>query len=221
MTTPDSDPAAATAPILSPRERRFLKYWALNMSLASSNGMPAPGFSYDSAEWRRLLTIARSVPGAATTIWLAVTVVVYLALAAMGMIGAGAIISLLWPDPASVPETGFFALLGMVIMLLLGLGMPLSLGLGGAAGDRFVAAPFVEEDPADAALVAKIRRQFRRIGAIAAMTVVPIALFMTALGSKAEWVPTILNAVAAASALLGLIASWLERRRLSRERAGC
>ncbi|MEI9984179.1 MAG: hypothetical protein WDN69_13815 [Aliidongia sp.] len=203
---------------MSRRQCRFLRYWALNICIARRSGTATPGFSYEDAEWDRLFAIARTVSGSSVGLWFAATAFGYIALAAVLMVGVLApLLSLLWPDPATLPASAFFALLALMGITLLGVGMPLSLAWGGALADWFAGTPDLAREVADAALLRKVQRQFWRIAIFAALSVIPVSLLMTALGAEAGWVPTILNLAAAASVLLGMIARALERRRLRRD----
>ena len=203
---------------LSRRQGRFLRYWALNICAARRSGTATPGFSYEDAEWDRLFAIARTVSGSSIGVWLAATAFGYIALAALVMIGVLApLLSLLWPDSAKMPASGFFALLALTGVTLVAVGLPASLAWGGALGDRLAGTPDLATEPGDTALLRKIRRQFWRVASFAALSVIPISLLMTALGTEAGWVPTILNLAAGASVLFGMIGHALERRRLRRE----
>lgn len=204
---------------LSRRQCRFLRYWALNICVARRSGTATPGFSYEDAEWDRLFAIARTVSGSSIGVWLAATALGYIALATLIMIGVLVpLLSLLWPAPATMPASGFFALLALMGVTLVAVGMPLSLAWGGALGDWLAGTPDLATEPGDAALLRTIRRQFWRVAIVAALSVIPISLLMTALGAEAGWVPTILNLSAAASVLFGMIGHALGRRRLRRER---
>jgi hypothetical protein len=69
------------APALSVGRYRFLRYWSLNMWLASKSGWSFPGFSYTDAEAQRLKAHADAISGGASLAWLGSTVVIYLAIA--------------------------------------------------------------------------------------------------------------------------------------------
>ncbi|HLY54080.1 MAG TPA: hypothetical protein VKS60_00900 [Stellaceae bacterium] len=200
--------------MLPPGDRRFLRYWSLNVALARSGGWESiPGFGYDEAERSRIATLAGAVPAGAVACWLAAAVAIYIGLAAAGVIGVVVpAISFLWPNPANMPATGFFALMASGLCLAIGFGLPLSIAWGGAIADRLGAGAEPPEEPGDAPLLGKMRGQFRRIGWILACLFVPIALVCVALGVNAVWIPRVLNLTAAALVLFGAAGRFLRRR---------
>jgi hypothetical protein len=171
-----SQPAAASdaAAALSPAKRRFLRYWSVNMAMVWAGGWGAdafPGFGYTETEQARMQALASQTTAAAIWVWMAAAVLIYIALAAAGM-GAAmwAAFSLLWPNPDKVSEPGLLGLIVLVLVVMVGFGMPLSIGVGGALADGLNNHP-TDDDPGDAALAAKITRQFRRMALVLAVLV--------------------------------------------------
>jgi hypothetical protein len=150
-------------PALTASGFRFLRYWSINMWLAQSTGGSFPGFSYTEAETRRIKALAEAASRIAVIVWLAATVVIYIALAGVLMAGLFSLLSVIWPNPANVSEGGFFGAMIFAVAGMVALGLPLSIGLGGWVADLISGAPSPPE-PADAALAAKVGRQFRRMG---------------------------------------------------------
>ncbi len=168
--TAEGLPSAA----LTKGRRRFLRYWALNVAFARQGGWGSiPGFAYTDAETSRLDELAHGFSRSGILIWLAATTVIYIVLAAVVLaVVMGAALSLLWPDSTKVPEAGFFTALGLVLVLMIGLGLPSSIALGGALADALSPPWTLADSPDDPALAAKVGRQFRRMGLVMAVLVI-------------------------------------------------
>ena len=169
---------------LTPSRRRFLRYWSLNMTLARTFGWVwMPGFTYGPDEWRRFEALAAAIPRRAVTIWLVATALIFILLAAVATTGVlGVALTVLWPNPADMPEAGFFALLISVIVLAIGFGMPLSIVWGGAIADWLEPGTPAVEAADDGALHAKISRQFRRMAVFLGVAVAVTTVVWTFLG---------------------------------------
>ena len=156
----------ADAGALSPSRRSFLRYWSLNMTLLRRAGWRwVPGFSYGGDEQRRMDELAAGIPRGAILAWLGATVLIFLVVAIAAMTAIlGTALTVLWPNPADMPEAGFFVIMALALMLAIGVGMPLSIAWGGAVADRIAPAPPAIDGTGDAARYAKVRGQFRRMG---------------------------------------------------------
>ena len=89
-----------------------LAFWARNMTAVSDGGMKWPGFSYTDAEWTRLRALAQAVPAAAFGKFITWTTVIFLAVAAAGIVGVFVpLLMLLFPDPAKMAGWQFACLL--------------------------------------------------------------------------------------------------------------
>ncbi len=198
----------------APYSRRFLRYWSLNVALARRQGWAwIPGFPYSDAELARIEAIAASVSFGATAVWLLATTILFIVIAGAAMLGVmWPIVTVAWPDPATMPAAPFFVLMAMQIGLALCIVLPLSLTLGGAIADRANTAPPMTDAPEDAALCRKMRAQFWRFGAVFAGLFVPAALVFSALGIEAHWVSTALHAASVVLFLLGVLCYRASRR---------
>lgn len=163
------------APPLPAGKFRFLRYWSVNIWLAQSTGWSFPGFSYTDDETARIKALAGAASRTAVIVWLAATVVIYMLIAGVLMGALFWVLSIIWPNPADVSEIGFFGALIFALAGMIALGMPLSITLGGWAADLLSSAP-PPPAPGDAALAAKVGRQFRRIGLILSVLVAVAAV---------------------------------------------
>jgi hypothetical protein len=199
---------------LSPFRNRFLRYWSLNVILARSSGYPRlMGFPYTDAEQLRIEAIAGTIPSRAVLTWLSATVVIFILLAIAGVVGImDPALTLLWPDPATMPGLGFAAVMALILTLALGFGMPLSIAFGGAIADRLADVTVPAPEPDDAALYAKVRSQFLRLAAIFSIAFIPGMMIYISLGVDAEWIRIILHGATAAIALFGLLCHAASRR---------
>jgi hypothetical protein len=150
---------------LSVGRYRFLRYWSVNVWLAQRGGWSFPGFAYTEADVTRLKALADAASGTAVMVWLAATVVIYIALAAGLVTAAFSALSVLVPNPADVPAAGFFGGLILAVAGMLVLGLPLSITLGGWIADKLAGAP-PPQSPGDLALASKVGEQFLRMGLI-------------------------------------------------------
>lgn len=154
---------------------RLLRYWSLNLWLARRSGWSFPGFSYTDAEAERLKALSDAIGGTAGLVWLAATVAICLALAAMLITGLFSLLSAMFPNPADLPAAGFFGALVLAAVGMVALGLPLSIALGGWIAD-LVAGPPPPPGPGDAALAAKVGGQFVRMGLVVAVLMVAMAV---------------------------------------------
>jgi hypothetical protein len=201
------------API-SAGNRRFLRYWAVNVSIVYAGGWSwIPGFPYKEEEKSRLAAIAASVPGAAVTVWLAAATIFFFLVLIVLVVGVMVpLITLLWPDPANMSATGFVSILALLMLVSIGWVMPLSIALGGAVADYLAGDPPPPDLPGDAALCAKIHHQFWRLCAIIATIFIPGFLIFLSFDINPGVLLIFTRILTAASILLGLI-SHLQARR--------
>jgi hypothetical protein len=179
LTQPANPPAAAQP--LSAARFRFLRYWAVNVWLANGS---FPGFAYTDEESRRLKTLADAASRTAVVVWLAATTVIYIALAGVLVSGVFALLPVFWPSPAGVPEAAFFGAMLLAVGAMVGLGLPLSISLGGGAADLLSSPPPSSSEPSDVALAGKVSRQFRRMGVMVAVLMVVVAVGSAVLSGR-------------------------------------
>jgi len=161
-------PNLGDEPALPAGRFRFLRYWSVNMWLAQSSGFSFPGFSYTDAEMARIKALSDATSQVAVIVWLAATAVIYISLGGIVVTGLFSVLSVISPNPAQISEVGFFGGMILAIAGMVALGMPLSISLGGWIAD-LLSSPPPPAEPGDVALAAKVRRQFRRMGAIVAV----------------------------------------------------
>jgi hypothetical protein len=171
-----ASPELGEAPALSRGKFRFLRYWSLNITLARSMGQSQfPGFSYTDDEWSRMEVLSTGLTAAGIWLWLGVVVLSYLIAAALAVSGVlGTAVSTIWRAHPNIPETQFFAAMALIIVMLIGIGMPFSIAFGGLVADPLWRNKPVEA-PGDAALHAKVSRQFRNMGLVTGGLVLAIA----------------------------------------------
>ncbi|MFT3953143.1 MAG: hypothetical protein QM722_01640 [Piscinibacter sp.] len=161
--------------IPKPADERLLRYWSANMevALASSSGAPWIGFGYEDGERERMKALAARLPGSAAVLFFAVVVVGFILLAAAAVVGGMLpVLTWLYPDPSQTRPLPFVLVLASVCLFSLGVGLPLMLGLGGWAADRFAGGTPQPSLPGDAALARKIRMQLLR------MTLIMVGAFI-------------------------------------------
>jgi hypothetical protein len=150
---------------LSPGQFRFLRYWSLNMKLARAVGQGSfPGFAYEAEERARMDALAAGAHASAVLLWLAAAAATYVLIALVAMaVVFGTALATVWRS--SLPEAQFFAAMLLVLVAMIGLGLPLSIGAGGWIADAvWRARP--DQAPGDTQLFAKVRRQFLRIAIV-------------------------------------------------------
>jgi hypothetical protein len=161
---------------LSRGQFRFLRYWALNMTLARRGGQAGfPGFSYTNDEWARMDVLSTGLTTAGICLWLAVVVLSYLLAAVLAVGGVvGTALATVWRGNAHLPDTQVYAAIALMIVVLIGVGMPFSIAFGGLAAD-----PLWRNKPtevlSDSMLHAKVSRQFRTMGLVTGGLVLAIA----------------------------------------------
>ena len=161
---------------LSLSRERFLRYWSANMGVAfaESGGAPWLGFGYAEPEMLRMRQLAAALPGTATSIFFAVTVVAYIVLAALGIVlFMMPVLDWLYPDPSKLQPLVMVLILAVIAFFTLGFGLPLSMKLGAWLGDHFGGGTAATPAPGDAKLVEKVRFQLWRMIVIMVGTFIP------------------------------------------------
>jgi hypothetical protein len=161
---------------LTPAQFRFLRYWSLNMKLARRTGQDAfPGFSYDANEQARMDALATGASASAIMLWLAAVVAAYLLVAIVAVGGViGTALVTVWRNIKDVPEAEIFTAIALMLVMMIGLGMPLSIGAGGWIADAAWRA-LPAQSPGDVQLFAKVKRQFRRMALVTGVLFVAAA----------------------------------------------
>lgn len=196
-----TEPAALRA-----SDERFLRYWSTNMALAlaQSGGTDWYGFSYSDGEKDRMRELAGAMPAAAFGTFLAVTVVGFLVMAGLAVAAILVpVMGRLYPDPAQTGAVAFVSTMAAICFLCLGLGLPLAMGWGAWAGDRWAGGRPQPPAPGDDALIGRIRSQLRRMSVIMVGIFVPGCLLFIAFdidaGPLVFWLKLACAAVFAAS----------------------
>src|SRR5258707_15002568 len=97
--------------------RGCLPFWAANMLHVRDKGLDWFGFRYGPDEWARFETLAASVSEGRYRAFLFVNAALFIAVAAalVGFVMVP-VLTLLSPDPAQLPATAFFGVLGTIIL---------------------------------------------------------------------------------------------------------
>jgi hypothetical protein len=150
----------------------LLAFWGRNMAPIRARGWAWPGFDYSEAEWKRLLALADAVSGGAYLIFQIVTAaLVIIAIGLVVAIGAALIVPVNRMIPPDWAPLGTFGLLVAILVAVFGLfgyGFPLAIRLAAACAATQAMRGTLTTSPGDAALAAKIARQFRRMAAFMA-----------------------------------------------------
>jgi hypothetical protein len=203
---------------ISAQNRRFLRYWAVNMSIARAAGWAwIPGFSYDAEETERLDAIAGTVSRNAVLIWLMATTIFLILFVLAAILGVMIpLITTLWPDPSKMSGLGFGSIMGLLLLVSIGGFMPLSIGLAGGVADRLAGGSPPPDQPGDAELSAKIRRQFWRLCAILATFLIPGFLIFLTFDIDPGWLLVFIRITAVFSIVLGVVSHFMSRRSAGR-----
>ena len=202
------------SPNLPPSQVRFLRYWALNMTMVRGWGWSwTPGFRYAEAEWQRFETLAASVTRAASAIWMTACPVIFILLAALAVGGLMIpLASALWPDPSKTPAIAFVALLALTSFLTIGFGFPLSMVWGGMIADRIGGDGTQPAAPGDPALHARIRQQLWRLIAAMCILFIPGTMLFIIFNIQAGPILTVLRAVTGVCVVIGMFSFQRSRR---------
>lgn len=200
--------------MLSTSQERLLRYWGLNMAIAMemSGGATWPMFGYSKPEQARFKSITDQLPGKAMWVFFAVTVVVFLATAALAVVLILLpILTLVAPNPADLTPLPFVLAMALVILVAFGVGFPLSLAVGARLGDSWGDGKPAAAEPGDRDLYAKIRRQLLRFALIAGAVFVPGCLLFILFDIEAGPLVDALKLVCAASTVGGMVGFWRTR----------
>jgi hypothetical protein len=202
---------------MSPSGERFLRYWAVNMTEAFRASSDAwwPGFAYTAEEKARMKEIAEDerIGGGAMLTFYAVLVVGFIVFAGICVVGVLVpVIQLMYPDPSKLQPLPFLLVLACVVVLCLGLGLPLSMRLGAWAGDAWSDGAPLPSKAGDAALLAKVRYQLRRVAFIAAGVLVPGTLLFILYDIDGGPIVLWLKLALGAAIILSLAGTQLGRR---------
>lgn len=201
-------------PMLSMSQERLLRYWGLNMGIAMemSSGATWPMFRYSEAEQARFTSITDQLPGKAMWVFFAVTVVVFLVMAALSVVLILLpILTLIAPNPADLTPLPFVLTMALVILVAFAVGFPLSLAIGARLGDSWGGGKPAAAEPGDRDLYAKIRRQFARFALIAGAVFIPGCLLFILFDIEAGPLIDALKLVCAATTLGGMVGVWRTR----------
>ncbi len=182
---------------------RLVAFWGRNMMPIRSRGWVWPGFDYSDAEWARLEALGRVVSSSAYLMFQGITAVLVIAL--LGVL-AFALVSLASALlPASAGPYPLVVLGVLMTFLTLGVLVPLAMRIAAAASIDRAAEEKLSGAPGDAALAAKIARQFRRVAVFAAGVIVLI--FVTTMmvpESMQAWAGVAVAVVSAVAAIVFL-----------------
>jgi hypothetical protein len=151
-----------------------LAFWAFNMTSLRDAGMSWFGFSYTNPEWERMSKLSQAVTPGAYMRFLAITTLVFIALAAIAVVGMFVpILSLLYPDMSQLKPLPFALLLAATALLAIGVGLPLSMRLATALSADNTMRAQLAAAPGDAELAGKVSRQIWRMTIIMCGLLVP------------------------------------------------
>jgi hypothetical protein len=163
-----------------------LAFWAKNMTSIRRAGMQWPGFSYTEPEWARMAELAGAVSDGAFEKFKIVNAVVFIALAAIGIVAVFMPLAiLLFPRPAETPAPAFVLLLAAVALLIIGIGLPISMRIAAAMSTDDETRTRLTPAPGDGELEHKVAYQINRMTAIMCGVFVPGTLLWIAFNIRA------------------------------------
>ncbi len=163
----------------------LVRYWAFNMSLIHSRGGNWLGFGYSDDEKTTLSSLAAKVPTPEYFVWVALTAVFYIAIAAVVVtVGMNGLIHVIGGEQnmANTPAPLFFAQLALDLGVSFSIGFPLAMLPAAALVGRWFAV-------ADAALPGrattshyfhKLWFQITRMALVCLLVLIPLWLFVPA-----------------------------------------
>jgi hypothetical protein len=191
---------------MSAADERFLRYWSANMAMAleQSGGTGWYGFSYSDDEMARMRSVASTLPGKAFGLFITVTVLGFLAIAAIGVVAfLVPLMGWLYPDPAQTSAVVFVSTMAAICFLCIGFGLPVVMAWGARAGDLWGGGRPQPQVIGDVALIGRIRHQLWRMALVMVGVFVPgcliFILFNIDAGPLVLWLKLICAAVFAAS----------------------
>lgn len=198
------------------RSNRFLDYWCANMCFAwdLSHGTQWPGFRYSEAERALMRRIAERVSFGQFMAFVGFSSLLFMAVAAALVVFAMLpVLQWFWPEASRLPAAGFFGLLAATAALAIGPAMLVVLPAGAWLADTATGRQAGATDVEQAALTAKVRRQFLRMALVLGGLFVPAALLWSTLDAELRVnVLTALRSVFVASIVLSVGALVLARR---------
>jgi hypothetical protein len=163
-----------------------LAFWAKNMTSLSDAGMQWPGFSYTDAEQARMSQLAGRVSDAAYGKFLVINTLVFIALAAAGIVGIFLpLATVLFPIPAETKPLPFVLLLAATALLIIGIGLPISMRIAAALSSDTSMRTGLIASPGDAELAHKVAFQINRITVIMCGVFVPGTMLWIAFNIQA------------------------------------
>jgi hypothetical protein len=193
-----------------------LAFWAKNMTVLRDAGMQWPGFSYAQPEWARMEELAAAVDDGALAKFKVVTAIVFIALAAAGIVLVFLPVeSLLFPHPAETPAVYFVLLLAAACFLIIGAGLPLAMRAAALASANEQTRQRLTPAPGDGALAHKVAYQINRIAAVICGLFVPGTLLWIAFNIRGGPIIVVLKWLSFAA-----IAAAIVYARVARPRQG-
>jgi hypothetical protein len=166
----------------------FLPFWAANMLHVRDKGLDWFGFRYSADEWARFEALAAPVSEGRYRAFLFVNALLFIVVAAalIGLVMVP-VLTLLSPDPAQLPATAFFGVLGTIILVCFAIVLPTTMALAA----RLVAATGAPApaEAGDDALAALVRWQILRMGLF--VTAIAFALIGLSIGFGIDLEPWI------------------------------
>lgn len=162
-----------------------LAFWAKNMMAISNAKMEWPGFSYTDPEWARMEVLAGGVTQSAYGTYKLVNAFIFIIMAAIGIAAVFLpLATVLFPVPAETSALKFTLLLAACCFLIIGIGLPISLGAAASLCADRAAIAALPPSPADRPLAAKVSWQIRRITLVMCGLLVPGVLVFIAYDLK-------------------------------------
>jgi hypothetical protein len=171
-----------------------LAFWSRNMTKLRDERMSWPGFSYTDVEWARMQTLAETVSPAAFRNFLNWNAVVFIAVAALGIVGVFMpLATLLFPVPAETVAWKFATLLAACALLILALGLAFSMRVAARWSADAEMRTRLQPAAGDDALAAKVSWQIDRMVLIMCGALVPGILVFIAYDIQAGPIITALK----------------------------
>jgi hypothetical protein len=161
----------------------LVRYWAYNMSLIHSRGGNWPGFGYSSEEKAKLQSIADKVPGIEYAAWLALVVLIFLAILIVIVIAGMSVLTHAVGGDANMSQTPaavFFLQLALDLAVSLSIGFPAAMLPAAALAGRWFSVP--DTDLPDRATTAhyfyKPWFQITRMAILCVLALIPLWIFV-------------------------------------------
>jgi hypothetical protein len=161
----------------------LVRYWAFNMSLIHSRGGNWPGFRYSDDEKTTLNSLAASVPAPEYFVWVALTAVFYIAIAAVVVtVGMNGLIHVIGGEQnmANTPAPLFFAQLALDLGVSFSIGFPLAMLPAAALVGRWFADAALPDRATTSHYFHKLWFQITRMALVCLLVLIPLWLFVPA-----------------------------------------